>query len=617
MLQESNNYWYNDRQIGKVMGNFMQTREKWILETKKGDFDGLAGRLGVSPLVVRCMINRGVAEEEDMRRYLQGTVADLHDPLMMKDVEKAVHILIQAKEQGAKAAIASDFDCDGIFSGYLLWRAFGRIGLDSHIFTPDRVQEGYGLNERIVDEALAEGRGILVTCDNGIAANEQAAYAKEQGMTVIITDHHEVQEGLPAADAVIDPKQEGEMYPFDGLCGAGVAYKLICALYDACGIPPEEKESLLEYVAIATVADVMELREENRILVREGLRRLPDTENCGLQALMEVQGLKGRDITAGHIGFIIGPCFNAAGRIATVKDSFELLMEQDPERALERAEHLKMINEERKQMTEQGAEQAYRLAEDKSGGGAAGSFPDILILLLPDTHESLVGIIAGRVKERYHHPVIVFTRTEEGLVKGSGRSIEAYHMFRELMKCKDLMIRFGGHKMAAGMTLRESDLPELGRRLNENSSLTEEDFCPVVHIDAPMPVGYVTEHLILQLSQMEPFGVGNPKPVFAEQHFRILAGYRLGREKNVLKLRVRNEQGNMCEAMLFHGADDFDSFVVREWGEAELRRMYEGRENHLDIAFTYYPSVNEYQGMKKIQIQIVGYCRVARNGGKS
>lgn len=588
-------------------------REKWILETKKGDFDGLARQLGVSPLVVRCMINRGVAEESEMRRYLQGTVADLHSPSLMKDVDKAVHILMQGRQPGAKIAIVSDFDCDGIFSGYLLWRAFERVGLDSRIFTPDRVQEGYGLNERIVDEAKAERRSILVTCDNGIAANEQVAYAKEQGMTVIITDHHEVQEELPPADAIVDPKQEGETYPFDGLCGAGVAYKLICALYDACGIPEEEKEGLMEYVAIATVADVMELRGENRILVREGLRRLPDTENAGLQALMEVQGLKKREITAGHIGFILGPCFNAAGRIATVRDSFDLLMEQEPERALERAEHLKQINEERKQMTEDGAEQAYLLAERKSEMAENGErrFPDILILLLPDTHESLVGIIAGRVKERYHHPVIVFTRTEAGLVKGSGRSIETYHMFRELMKCKDLMLRFGGHKMAAGMTLRERDLPELERRLNINSSLTEEDFCPVVHIDAPMPVGYVTEQLIRELSRMEPFGAGNPKPIFAEQHFRILAGYRLGREKNVLKLRVKNQQGNTCEAMLFHGVDDFDHFVEREWGETELRRMYEGRENRLDIAFTYYPSVNEYQGTRKIQIQIVGYCRIA------
>lgn len=594
-------------------------REKWIVETKKGDFDGLARRLGVSPLVIRCMINRGLEEEPDMRRYLQGTVADLPDPLQMKDVDRAVQILLQAKKQGWKAAIASDFDCDGIFSGYLLWRAFGRIGLDSRIFTPDRVREGYGLNERIVDEALEEGRSILVTCDNGIAANEQVAYAKERGMMVIVTDHHEVQEELPLADAVVDPKQEGEMYPFDGLCGAGVAYKLICALYDICGIPPAEKEELLEYVAIATVADVMELRGENRILVREGLRRLSGTANCGLQALMEVQGLQGRQITAGHVGFILGPCFNAAGRIATVKESFDLLMEEDPETALERAEQLKKINEERKQMTEEGADKAYRLVEERREGGTGetdGKLPDILILLLPDTHESLVGIIAGRVKERYHHPVIVFTRTEEGLVKGSGRSIDSYHMFRGLMKCRDLMVRFGGHKMAAGMTLRERDLPELERRLNEESGLTEEDFCPVVHIDAPMPVGYVTEQLIRDLSRMEPFGVGNPKPVFAEQHFKILAGYRLGREKNVLKLRVKNDRGNTCDAMLFRGAEDFDRFVVREWGETELKRMYEGKENYLDVAFTYYPSVNEYQGIKRIQIQIVGYCRISRKGRK-
>ncbi len=578
-------------------------REKWIVETKKGDFDSLARRLGVSPLVIRCMINRGLEEESDMRQYLQGTVADLPDPLQMKDVDRAVQILLQAKKQGWKAAIASDFDCDGIFSGYLLWRAFERIGLDSRIFTPDRVREGYGLNERIIDEALEEGRSILVTCDNGIAANEQVAYAKERGMTVIVTDHHEVQEELPLADAVVDPKQEGETYPYDGLCGAGVAYKLICALYDICGIPPAEKEEFLEYVAIATVADVMELRGENRILVREGLRRLSGTANCGLQALMEVQGLQGRQITAGHIGFILGPCFNAAGRIATVKESFDLLMEEDPETALERAEQLKKINEERKQMTEEGADKAYRLVEERREGGAEetdGKLPDILILLLPDTHESLVGIIAGRVKERYHHPVIVFTRTEEGLVKGSGRSIDSYHMFRGLMKCRDLMVRFGGHKMAAGMTLRERDLSELERRLNEESGLTEEDFCPVVHIDAPMPVGYVTEQLIRDLSRMEPFGVGNPKPVFAEQHFQILAGYRLGREKNVLKLRVKNDRGNTCDAMLFRGAEDFDRFVVREWGETELKRMYEGKENYLDVAFTYYPSVNEYQGIKRI-----------------
>lgn len=600
-------------------------REKWILETKKGDFDGLSKELGVSPLVVRCMINRGLAGKDEMRRYLDGTLADLHDPLQMKGIGQAVAVVAGARERGEKVAIASDFDCDGICSGYILWRAFRRLGMDVRIFTPDRVQEGYGLNDRIVDEALADGRTLLVTCDNGIAANTEVAYAKERGMAVIVTDHHEVQEELPMADAVIDPKQDGEDYPFHDLCGAGVAYKLVCALYDAAEIPSAEKEGLLEYVAIATVADVMELREENRILVKTGLERLRHTDNQGLRALLEVQGLADRQITAGHIGFIIGPCFNAAGRIATVQESFDLLMEEDPDAALEKAGRLKELNESRKNMTERGAEQAFAMLEGKfmSGNRDANGrldprsvrlLPSVLVLLLPDTHESLVGIIAGRVRERYNHPTILFTRTGDGVVKGSGRSIENYHMFNELMGCKDLMLRFGGHAMAAGMTMRESDLPELERRLNANAVLTEEDFRAVVRIDAAMPIGFVTERLIEEFSRMEPFGVGNPKPIFAEQHFRVLSGRRLGKEGNVLKLRVRNERGNTCDAMLFRRVEDFESFIAGEWGEGELARMYEGRENCLDLALTYYPAVNEYRGVRSIQIQIVGYCRVARRG---
>ena len=583
-------------------------KEKWILHTKKADFKSLANQLKVSPLIVRCMVNRGLETAEEMEQFLHGSLADLHNPMMMRDVEKAVRILSESAKLNKKVAIASDFDCDGIFSGYILWKAFRRIGMDAQIYTPDRVQEGYGLNERIVKEAVADGRDILVTCDNGIAAIDEVAFAKELGMTVIVTDHHEIQERMPEADAVVDPKREDETYPFAGLCGAGVAFKLICALYDACGIPSEEKEELLEYVAIATVADVMELREENRILVKEGLKCLKKTSNKGLRALIEVQGLQDKEITAGHIGFIIGPCFNSAGRIATVKESFDLLMEEDEEQAKSKAERLKEINESRKDMTERGAERAIEIVEGKGETG----LPDVIIVLVAEVHESLVGIIAGRIKEKYNHPVIVFTRTEEGLVKGSGRSIESYHMFRELMKCKDLMVRFGGHKMAAGMTLKESDLEELERRLNENSVLTEEDFQPVVMIDAPMPIGFVTEKLMEEFLLMEPFGVGNPKPVFAEQHFKILRGRALGREGQFLKLTVQNDKGSQCDAMMFRGKEEFEAFVVEEWGERELARMYEGKENYLDIAFTYYPSVNEYQGRRTIQMQIIGYCRVAR-----
>lgn len=588
-------------------------REKWILETKRADFSGLSRELGISPLVVKCMVNRDLTDRDAMRHYLRGSEEDLYQPLRMKDVDRAVRLLTTAED--AKVAVASDFDCDGIFSGYILWKAFRRIGLDTKIYTPDRVQEGYGLNERIVDQAWEEGRRILVTCDNGIAANDEVAYAKAKGMTVIVTDHHEIQEEMPAADAVIDPKREDETYPFSGLCGAGVAYKLVCALYDALGIPPEEKAEFLQYVAVATVADVMELRDENRILVKTGLNMLENTENPGLQALLQVQGLWGKKLSAAHIGFVIGPCFNAAGRIATVRESFDLLMEQDAGEALEQAARLKEINEERKQMTEEGAKRAFEIVEERRRqvGEQYPDFqglPPVLIVLLEETHESLVGIIAGRVKERYHHPVIVFTSVGEGLVKGSGRSIERYHMFQELMKCKDLMQRFGGHKMAAGMTLKKENLPELEQRLNREASLEGDDFCPVVRIDAAMPVGYVTERLVEELSCMEPFGVGNTKPIFAEQHFRVLKGRALGREGSVLKLQVENLQGNRCDAMLFHGREEFEEFVIREWGERELARMYEGKENHLDVALAYYPQINEYRGFRSIQIQIVGYCRI-------
>lgn len=585
-------------------------QEKWILETKQGDFNGLAKKLQVPPLLVKCMINRGIESEDEMRRFLYGTPDNLHNPLLMKDMDRAVELVKRARERGDKIAIASDFDCDGIFSGYLLWKGFTRIGIDSKIYTPDRVQEGYGLNERMIREAQGDGRTVLVTCDNGIAANAEVALAKEQGMTVLVTDHHEVQEELPPADAVLDIKQAGETYPFAGLCGCGVAYKLICALYDEYGVPAEEKEELLVYVAIATVADVMELLDENRIFVKYGLKLLSATSHVGLRALLAVQGLAGKELNGGHIGFVIGPCFNAAGRIATVDKAFALLMEADEKEALKKAEELKEINKSRKKMTEEGAEEAYEMVEQKLA--QEGKLPAVLLLKLSGVHESLVGIIAGRVKERYHHPVIVFTDAEDGLIKGSGRSIESYHMFRKLLCCKDLLLRFGGHKMAAGMTLREENLPELERRLNETAELTEEDFHPVVRIDAAMPVGFVTEHLVDEFAKLEPFGVANPKPVFAEQHFRIISGRRLGKERNVLKLKVKNEKGSRIDAVLFRDIDMFEDFVCKEWGRQELERMYEGRENELDIAFTYYPVMNEYNGMKTVQIQIISYCRVAR-----
>lgn len=578
-------------------------KKRWILQTKQADFNAISKKYGISPVTARCMVNRGIVSEDEIDTYLNGGIGVLHSPWLFKDMEKAVDIIVE--NRGKCAAIASDFDCDGIFSAYILKKGFEICGVQSKIYTPDRVSEGYGLNRRIVDEALADGAGFLITCDNGIAANEEILYAREKGLTVIVTDHHEVQNEIPAADAVVDPKQEDCPYPFKGLCGAGVAFQLIGALYERSGIPLSRRDELLEYVAIATVADVMELQGENRVLVKEGLGRLPGTKNIGLKALLEVQDLLEKEIKAYHIGFVIGPCFNAAGRIDTVKKAFELLEEADQGKALEIAGELKEINDTRKQMTEEATEAAFENME-KNGNKDA----PVYIIFLPDCHESLVGIVAGRLKEAYHHPSIVFTSVGDGLVKGSGRSIESYHMFHHLMECRDLMVRFGGHKMAAGMTLREADLPELERRLNENSGLCEDDFVPRLNIDVALPIGYISEEFINDLAVLEPFGTGNQKPVFAEQHFRILRASRRGKNANVLTMRVANAAGTVMDAVYFEDIEALEALICEEWGSGELEKMYAGKENQVDLGLAYYPSVNEYGGMRTLQIVVTDFCRI-------
>lgn len=580
-------------------------KKQWILQTKRGEFQSISEKYGISPVAARCMVNRDVKTSQEIEEYLHGTYENLGSPWLFKDMEKAVELILAHREQ--TAAIASDFDCDGIFSAYILKKGFEACGIRSRIYTPDRVAEGYGLNRRIVDEALTEDTGFLITCDNGIAAGEEVRYAKEKGLTVIVTDHHEVQGEAPPADAVIDPKQADCSYEFDGLCGAGVTFQLIGALYERLGIPASRREELLVFAAIATVADVMELKGENRILVKEGLKRLKSTENKGLKALLEVQGLAAEGVKAYHIGFVIGPCFNAAGRIDTVTKAFELLEASDYQKALALAAELKEINDTRKQMTEEATEEALRLLEADGGNGKA-----VQIVLLPDCHESLVGIVAGRIKERYHHPVIVFTPVGDGLVKGSGRSIERYHMFERLMECRDLMVRFGGHKMAAGMTLRESDLPELERRLNEKAGLSAEDFVPVLPIDVALPVSHVTEKLLSDLEILEPFGNGNPKPVFAEQHFRVLRAAKRGRNQNVLVMKVANASGAQIDAICFQGIDELEQLICEEWGEKELLKLYAGKENEIDIGLAYYPSINEYGGFRTMQIVVTDFCRIGK-----
>ena len=588
--------------------------EKWILEMKKGDFNGIAQEYGISPVLARIMVNRGVREKEQIRRYLKGTMEDLYDPRLLLDMDKAVDLVSESIEKKEKIGIASDFDVDGIFSSMILWTAFTKLGADCFIETPNRVTEGYGLNRRIVDDCLEKGAKLLITCDNGIAALDAVEYAKENGLTVVVTDHHEVpfeEKGdgeriyiKPKADAIVNPKQAECTYPFPKLCGAGVTFKLAQILYERYGILKSELEPLIEYAAIATVADVMDLEDENRILVKTGLKLLEHTKNKGLQAILRVNNLEGKRISAYHIGFVIGPCFNAAGRLETVKSALDLLMCNNEAQAEVMAENLKALNDSRKEMTIQGFEQAVEKIEHSD------LMSDKVILVkLEECHESLVGIIAGRVRERYHKPVIVFTDAEEG-IKGSGRSIEAYNMFEELLKCKDLLGRFGGHPMAAGLSLLEENLEELRRRLNENTTLTEEDLRPVVRIDVAMPIEYITEEFVEQLELLEPFGKGNPKPIFAEQHFRFTGGNIIGKNKNVMKAKVVNGSGARIEALYFGQIDQLQEYIIEEFGQQEWERMLRGDRNDVDLGLTYYPDINEYMGRKTPQIVIQNYCRI-------
>lgn len=579
-------------------------KEKWILAAKRADFNALGKENGISPILARLLVNRGIDTNEKMNKYLHGSLHDLHEPWGLRDMDVAVELLMTAREEATKVAISSDFDCDGIFAGFILKKGLTKLGIECQIYTPERVAEGYGINQRIVDEAYEQGARLILTCDNGVAAIEPIAYAKSLDMTVIVTDHHEIQEQLPPADAVVDPKREDDTYAFDGLCGAGVAYKLILALYEKCGLPVNEADELIQYVAIATVADVMDLVDENRILVKEGLRRLSNTDNMGLQKLIKEQQLEGKKLRGYHIGFILGPCFNASGRLKTVDMAFSLLEETDSAKAALLAEELKQLNDKRKDMTVQETELAMEMLEAEGVDDVK-----VIVLCLLKCHESLVGIIAGRIKEEYHRPTIVFTRTEEGTLKGSGRSIESYDMFRELYQCKDLMLRFGGHKMAAGMTIEAKNLEELKQRLNQQCTLTSEDFMPVVNIDIPLPIGYISDVLLKELEEMEPLGKGNVKPMFAEQHFHILRAVKRGVDGQVLVMSVQNVQGTKMDAILFGRTEEFEAFIEEEYGMEGLKDMYQGKGD-IDVAFTYYPSVNEYNGYRNFQVQISSYCRI-------
>lgn len=593
-------------------------KERWRLYAKKADFAAISKAYGINQVTARIMRNRGVETKEEIESYLKGDLDYLSDPALMKDADKAASLLEAAIANNELIAISSDFDNDGIFSGLLLKEAIIELGGRAAIFTPNRVMEGYGVNSRIVEEANAKGASVLLTCDNGIAAFEAIEEAKKLGMTVIVTDHHEVpfeeHDGkktylLPKADAIVDPKQEDCAYPFKSLCGTGVAYQLMTLLFRRMKRTMSRQEIFLQYTAIATVADVMELVGENRILVRKGLSYLNHTNHIGLRALMEVCGITPEQVRAYHIGFILGPCFNAAGRLDTIVHALALLESKEYDQALALAGELWAMNEERKELTRVGTERAIELIEH-----ATWKDEHVYLVYIKDCHESVAGIIAGRLRERYYRPVLVFTdASEEGQIKASGRSIDDYDMFTELSAFRSLFLRFGGHKMAAGLTMEKKNLETLRDGLNARCTLTQTQLMPLVMIDAAMPLGYISEEVIADLEKLEPFGRANEKPLFAQQHLSVLRLSRIGKNRNVVKMSVMGPEGIIMDALYFGDTDVFFDFLEEEYGRDNVAAALRGMCNTIDIGVTYYPQINEFQGKRSLQIVIQNYCRVSLN----
>ena len=568
--------------------------EKWFVSMKKADFNQIAEKYRISPILARLIRNRDMTSDQEIDFYLNGTIADLFDGMLMKDMDKAVEILAEKIREGAPIRVIGDYDIDGVNATYVLQEGIAKLGGDVDTDIPDRIKDGYGLNRMLIDRALDEGIDTIITCDNGIAASEEIAYGKKQGLTIIVTDHHEVpyldagsgrEYLLPQADAVIDPHRADCDYPFKGLCGAAVAYKLVEALYEVMQRDVDDVDYLMQNVAIATVGDVMDLVGENRIFVKQGLEMLKRTNNHGLKALMECTGVPVDRLSAYHIGFVIGPCINASGRLDTAKRALELLNAPNRREAVMLAEDLKALNDSRKEMTEKGVEEAVEQIENTSMGE-----DKVLVIYLPDCHESIAGIIAGRIKERYYRPTFVLTAGEEG-VKGSGRSIEAYNMFEEMCKCRALFTKFGGHKLAAGLSLKEENVGRFREVINELADLSEEDMLPKVSIDMQLPLPYVTEELVSELELLEPFGKGNTKPVFAEKNLKVISPKIIGKNQNVLKFRVQDQRRNQMEAVYFGDA-------------AACMEYMRGKP---EMSFTFYPSINEYMGNRTLQITVTNY----------
>lgn len=565
-----------------------------MVAAKRADFKGIGERFGIDQVTARIIRNRDVIGEKAIEKYLHGSRKDFYSPWLLKDMEKAVAILQEKIENRNRIRIIGDYDIDGVMSTYILLESLRGLGCDVDMMIPNRITDGYGINEHLIEQAWQEGRDTIITCDNGIAAVTQIRKAKDLGMTVIVTDHHEVpfedlegerKEILPPADAIVNPKQKACSYPFAGLCGAVVAMKVMEALYEKMAPEVDLVDKMLPFAGITTIGDVMDLQDENRILVKEGLQRLHHTTNLGLQELIRVNNLEPENISPYHIGFILGPCLNASGRLDTAKRALQLLLADSREEAAVLAGDLKNLNESRKEMTAQGLEKAIEQVESTS------MMEDmVLVVFLPECHESLAGIIAGRLRERYHKPSFVLTRGEEG-VKGSGRSIESYSMYEKLCECKEYLTKFGGHPMAAGLSLEEENVERFRRKLNEQSGLTEEDLVEKVTIDVPMPIHYIRKDLVQELSLLEPFGKGNEKPLFAQKNLWVSQMRVFGKNRNVVKMRLTDENGYPMDGVYFGNGDEF----------AE-----EGRGKR-KISIVYYPDINMYQGRESLQVIIRHY----------
>ena len=598
---------------------------KWFIANKKADFDRIADKYGISNVSARLIANRLITSRENEKEqcsddnvesYLNARLESLHDPLLMADMEKGASVMLTSIKNGDKIRIIGDYDVDGICSSYILLSGLKLLGGDVDCVLPDRIKDGYGLSVKLVDDANSDEITTIITCDNGIAAVDQIAHAKDLGMTVVVTDHHEVpfeedgtlrKEILPPADAVIDPKRQDGAYPFKEICGAVVAFKFLKVLFDLSDFDGDTEDfftEMLTFAGIATVCDVMELKDENRVIVKKSLEYIQNTVNIGLKALIHVNGLEEKKLSSYHYGFIIGPCLNATGRLDLATRALSLFTCKDADEAAQIATDLKNLNDSRKDMTQKGVDLASDMVmkmADEQG------MPKVIVLFLPDVHESIAGIIAGKIKERFYRPTIVLTKAESG-AKGSGRSIESYDMFEELTKCKELFTKFGGHKMAAGLSLKEENIEVLRKRLNNNCELTEDDFEPVLHLDMVMPLKYASIDLVREFSILEPFGNGNPKPVFAQKDVSLLSGRILGKNSNCGKYRVSDSSNTICDMMYFGDMDKWNSFLAEKFGQEKVDDLYRGiSDGRMKISIAYYPDINSYQGRESLQIIMNDY----------